>query len=59
LDKSTYLGETEVARLLWRFSVPAVFGVLVNAFYNVVDSIGRLDQRTVIMDGFLRSLIKL
>ena len=39
MDKSTALGETEVAPLLWRFSVPAVIGVLVNAFYNVVDSI--------------------
>lgn len=39
MDKSKSLGETEVAPLLWRFSVPAVIGVLVNAFYNVVDSI--------------------
>jgi putative MATE family efflux protein len=39
LDKIKSLGETEVAPLLWRFSVPAVIGVLVNALYNVVDCI--------------------
>lgn len=39
MDKSKSLGETEVAPLLWSFSVPAVIGMLVNAFYNVVDSI--------------------
>lgn len=39
MDKSNYLRETEVVSLLWRFTVPAVIGVLVNAFYNVVDSI--------------------
>lgn len=39
MDKSKSMGETEIAPLLWRFSVPVVIGVLVNAFYNVVDSI--------------------
>lgn len=39
MDKAKVLGEGEIAPLLWRFSVPAVTGVLVNALYNVVDSI--------------------
>lgn len=39
MDKSKSLGEAEIAPLLMRFSVPAVIGVLVNAFYNVIDSV--------------------
>lgn len=39
MEKSKSLGEAEIAPLLMRFSVPAVLGVLVNAFYNVIDSI--------------------
>lgn len=33
------LGEKSVGKLLWDFSLPAVTGMLVNALYNVVDSI--------------------
>jgi len=33
------LGEKSVGRLLWDFSLPAITGMLVNALYNVVDSI--------------------
>lgn len=33
------LGEKSIGKLLWDFSLPAVTGMLVNALYNVVDSI--------------------
>ncbi|HMM22304.1 MAG TPA: MATE family efflux transporter [Selenomonadales bacterium] len=33
------LGSKDVGKLLWDFSVPAITGMLVNALYNVVDSI--------------------
>lgn len=33
------LGEDSVGKLLWRFSVPAIVGMLVNAIYNIVDRI--------------------
>ena len=40
-ESKALLGETEIALLLRCFSVPDVIGVLVNVFYNVVDSIFR------------------
>jgi putative MATE family efflux protein len=33
------LGTEGVGRLLWRFSLPAITGMLVNALYNVVDRV--------------------
>ena len=39
MDASMALGEEPVGKLLWKFSVPAIIGMLVNALYNVVDSI--------------------
>lgn len=33
------LGEAPIGRLLWKFSLPAITGMLVNALYNVVDRI--------------------
>lgn len=39
MDRSKQLGEESVGRLLWRFSIPAIVGMLVNALYNIVDRI--------------------
>src|SRR5690554_3504931 len=33
------LGIEPIRRLLWRFSLPAIVGMMVNALYNVVDRI--------------------
>jgi putative MATE family efflux protein len=39
MDRSQSLGEEKISTLLWRFSLPAITGMVVNAFYNVIDSI--------------------
>ena len=39
LDRSKQLGEEKVLKLLVKFSVPAIIGMLVNALYAVVDRI--------------------
>ncbi|MFZ7119591.1 MAG: MATE family efflux transporter [Eubacteriaceae bacterium] len=39
MDKSKQLGELEVSKLLLKFSIPAIVGMLVHALYNVVDRI--------------------
>ena len=39
MDRSKALGEEKVSKLLWKFSLPAIVGMVVNALYNVVDSI--------------------
>ncbi len=39
MNTSDRLGEEKISRLLLRFSVPAIVGMLVNALYNVVDRI--------------------
>lgn len=39
MDRSNSLGEEKISRLLWNFSLPAITGMVVNAFYNVIDSI--------------------
>jgi len=39
MDKSNALGEKKVSALLWSYSGPAIIGMVVNALYNVVDSI--------------------
>ncbi|AFS79403.1 MATE efflux family protein [Gottschalkia acidurici 9a] len=39
MDRSKQLGESPVGKLLLSFSVPAIIGMVVNAFYNIVDRI--------------------
>lgn len=39
MDKSTQLGKESIGKLLLKFSIPAIIGMLVNAFYNIVDRI--------------------
>ncbi|MDR2597338.1 MAG: MATE family efflux transporter, partial [Treponema sp.] len=38
-DAASRLGTEPIGKLLLRFSVPAITGMLVNALYNVVDRI--------------------
>lgn len=39
MDRSKQLGEESVGKLLWKFSIPAIVGMLVNALYNIIDRI--------------------
>ncbi len=39
MERSKALGEEKITALLWKFSLPAIAGMVVNALYNVVDSI--------------------
>lgn len=39
MDRAKQLGEERVGRLLLKFSIPAITGMLVNALYNIVDRI--------------------
>ncbi|MBP2626292.1 MAG: efflux family protein [Firmicutes bacterium] len=39
MERSKALGEEKISTLLWKFSLPAIVGMVVNALYNVVDSI--------------------
>ena len=39
MDQAKLLGEEKISILLRRYSVPAIIGMVVNALYNVVDSI--------------------
>ncbi|MCB2294918.1 MATE family efflux transporter [Clostridium algoriphilum] len=39
MDRSKQLGEESIVKLLIKFSVPAIVGMLVNGLYNVVDRI--------------------
>ncbi|MEI5993023.1 MATE family efflux transporter [Candidatus Enterococcus mansonii] len=39
MEASTILGTEKVSKLLIKFSVPAIIGMMVNALYNVVDRI--------------------
>jgi putative MATE family efflux protein len=39
MDQATLLGKEKVSKLLLKFSVPAIVGMLVNALYNMVDRI--------------------
>jgi len=39
MDNAEFLGEQKISSLLWKFSLPAVIGMVVSALYNVVDSI--------------------
>lgn len=39
MDRSKQLGEEGIGKLLMKYSIPAIVGMLVNALYNVVDRI--------------------
>ncbi len=39
MDDRSSLGRKDIGALIWDFSVPAITGMLVNALYNIVDSI--------------------
>ena len=39
MDHSKELGQAPVGRLLWKYFVPALIGVLANTLYNIVDRI--------------------
>jgi putative MATE family efflux protein len=39
MDRSQQLGSEKISKLLLKFSIPAIIGMLVNALYNVVDRI--------------------
>jgi putative MATE family efflux protein len=39
MDRTKQLGEESIAKLLIKFSIPAIVGMLVNALYNIVDRI--------------------
>jgi len=39
MERAQTLGEEKISTLLWRFSLPAITGMVINALYNVVDSI--------------------
>lgn len=39
MDRSKQLGETQISKLILKFSIPAIIGMLVNALYNVIDRI--------------------
>ncbi|MFL0245747.1 MATE family efflux transporter [Candidatus Clostridium stratigraminis] len=39
MDRTKQLGEESVGKLLWKFSLPAIVGMLVNALYNIIDRI--------------------
>ena len=36
---NAYLGEERISKLLFKFSIPCVMGLLISAFYNIVDQI--------------------
>ncbi|MBN2345165.1 MAG: MATE family efflux transporter [Candidatus Aminicenantes bacterium] len=39
MDNSTELGQAPVGRLLWKYFVPAIIGVMANILYNIVDRV--------------------
>lgn len=38
-NRSQAFSEEKISKLLWKFSVPATIGMIVNALYNIIDSI--------------------
>lgn len=36
---SKYLGEEKISKLLFKFSIPCIMGLLISALYNIVDQI--------------------
>lgn len=39
MQSAGFLGEEKISSLLWKFSLPAIAGMVITALYNVVDSI--------------------
>ncbi|WP_105616543.1 MATE family efflux transporter [Vallitalea okinawensis] len=39
MDRSRLLGEEKIGKLLLKFSIPAIIGMIVNALYNIIDRI--------------------
>lgn len=39
MDRAKLLGEEKIGKLLLKFSIPAIVGMIVNAIYNIVDRI--------------------
>jgi len=39
MSKDSFMREEKIGRLLWKFSLPAIVAMMVNALYNVVDRI--------------------
>ena len=39
MDRSKQLGEEKIGKLLLKFSIPAIIGMLVNGLYNIVDRV--------------------
>lgn len=39
MDNSKELGSEKIGKLLWKFSIPAIVGMVVNALYSIVDRI--------------------
>lgn len=39
MDNSKELGQAPVGKLLWKYFVPAIIGVLANTLYNLVDRV--------------------
>jgi putative MATE family efflux protein len=39
MDHAKELGEQSIGRLLWKYSIPAIVGMLVTALYNIIDRI--------------------
>jgi len=39
MDNSVAMRDQKIGSLLWKFSIPAIVGMLVNALYNIVDRI--------------------
>ncbi len=39
MQKSLEMRDEKISKLLWKFSLPAIIGMLVNALYNIVDRI--------------------
>ncbi|WIV13014.1 MATE family efflux transporter [Proteiniborus sp. MB09-C3] len=39
MDRAQLLGEEKIGKLLLKFSIPAIVGMIVNALYNIVDRI--------------------
>ena len=46
MEHQNHLGEESIGKLLLKYSIPAIIGMLVNALYNIVDRmfIGRIPE---------------
>lgn len=39
MDRSIAMRDQNIGSLLWKFSIPAIVGMIINALYNIVDRI--------------------